>query len=91
MSRMPAADRSPRPSGPVPARRAADSPAQPLYASKPGSRVTKRGGRVVAIEDGEEVASRRLLDVSHVAVFGNVDVGSALLRACFDAGIPSCG
>jgi CRISP-associated protein Cas1 len=67
---------------------AADSPAQPLYASRPGSRVTKRGGRVVAIEDGEEVASRRLLDVSHIAVFGNVDVGSALLRECFDAGIP---
>jgi CRISPR-associated protein Cas1 len=67
---------------------AADSPAQPLYASTPGSRVTKRGGRVIAVEHGEAVASRRLLDVSHVAVFGNVDVGSALLRACFDEGIP---
>jgi CRISPR-associated protein Cas1 len=67
---------------------AADSPAEPLYASKPGSRVTRRGGRVVAIEDGVEVASRRLLDVSQIAVFGNVDVGSALLRARFDAGIP---
>jgi CRISPR-associated protein Cas1 len=42
----------------------------------------------VLIEEGKEVVSRRLLDVSHVAVFGNVDVGSALLRECFDAGIP---
>lgn len=67
---------------------AADSPAQPLYASKPGSRLTKRGARVIAIEDGEETASRRLLDISHIALFGNVNVGSALLRACFDAGIP---
>lgn len=67
---------------------AADSPAQPLYASKPGSRLSKRGARVVLIEDGEEVASRRLLDVSHVAAFGNVNIGSALLRACFDEGIP---
>lgn len=67
---------------------AADSPAQPLYATTPGGRLSKRGGRIVAIERGEEVASRRLLDVSHIAAFGNVDVGSAVLRACFDAGIP---
>ena len=67
---------------------AGDSPAQPLYASKPGSRLSKRGARIVAIEGGEEVASRRLLDVSHIAAFGNVDIGSAVLRACFDAGIP---
>lgn len=40
------------------------------------------------IEDGQEAASRRLIDVSHIGVFGNVDVGSALLRACFDAGVP---
>lgn len=66
---------------------ASDPAAQPLYASTPGARVTKRGGRVVLIEEGKEVASRRLLDVSHVAVFGNVDVSSALLRECFDAGI----
>lgn len=67
---------------------APDPAAEPLYATTPGARVTKRGGRVVLIEAGKEVASRRLLDVSHVAVFGNVDVGSALLRECFDAGIP---
>lgn len=66
---------------------ASDPAAQPLYASTPGARLTKRGGRVVLIEDGKQVASRRLLDVSHVAVFGNVDVGSALLRECFDAGV----
>ena len=67
---------------------AGDSPAQPLYATTPGSRVSKRGGRVVLLEDRKEVDSRRLIDVSHIALFGNVDAGSALLRACFDAGIP---
>lgn len=74
----------------VPARRlvAANSPARPLYATTPGSRLTKRGGRVVLLEEGEEVTSLRLIDVSHIAVFGNVTVGSALLRACFEAGTP---
>lgn len=67
---------------------ASDSPATPLYATTPGSRLTKRRGRVVLLEDGSEVASRRLIDVSHIGVFGNVDVGSALLRASFEAGIP---
>jgi CRISPR-associated protein Cas1 len=67
---------------------AGDSPALPLYATTPGSRVSKRGGRVVLLEDRKEVDSRRLIDVSHIALFGNVDAGSALLRACFDAGIP---
>lgn len=42
---------------------------------------------MLLIEDHKEVSSRRLLDVSHVAVFGNVDVSSALLRECFEAGI----
>lgn len=66
---------------------ASDPAAQPLYASTPGARLTRRGGRVVLIENGKQVATRRLLDVSHIAVFGNVDVGSALLRDCFEAGI----
>jgi len=67
---------------------AAAPSAQPLYAMTQGSRVTRRSGRVVLLEKGEEVASRRMLDISHIAVFGNVDVGSALLRDCFDAGVP---
>ncbi len=77
--------------------RAKDSPrrlmatapsAQPLYATTPGSRVTRRRGRVVLLEHGQEVAAVRLLDVAHIALFGNVDIGSALMRECFDKGIP---
>jgi CRISPR-associated protein Cas1 len=67
---------------------APDPVATPLYATTPGARITKRGGRVVLTEHGVEVSSRRLLDVAHIAVFGNVDVGSALLRECFEHGIP---
>ena len=67
---------------------ASASPATPLYATTPGSRLSKRGARVVLLEDGQETSSRRLIDVSHVAVFGNVTVGSSLLRICFDAGVP---
>lgn len=77
--------------GPKPDRRrliATDPPATPLYAISQGSRVAKRGGRAVLIEDGEEVQSRRLLDISHLAAFGNVDVSSALLRELFDRGVP---
>lgn len=67
---------------------ASDPASSPLYATTPGSRLTKRGRRVILLEDGKEAASRRLIDVSHVAVLGNVDVGSSLLRACFEIGVP---
>ncbi len=67
---------------------ASDPASSPLYAATPGSRLTKRGGRVILIEEGKEAASRRLIDVSHVAVFGNVDVSSSLARACFETGVP---
>jgi len=67
---------------------AADAAAQPLYASSQGSRLSKRGERVVLMEEGQEAASRRLLDVSHIALFGAVDASSALLRECLDRGIP---
>ena len=67
---------------------APDPVATPLYATTPGARLTKRGGRIVLKEKGVEVSSRRLLDVAHIAVFGNVDIGSALLRECFSQGIP---
>lgn len=67
---------------------AGDPAATPLYATTPGARLAKRHGRVLLLEEGREVASRRLIDVSHIGLFGNVDVSSALLRACFEAGIP---
>jgi CRISPR/Cas system-associated endonuclease Cas1 len=29
-----------------------------------------------------------MLDIAHVAAFGNADISSAAIRACFEAGIP---
>lgn len=67
---------------------AGNPPASPLYLTTQGARLTKRGGRAVLIDEGEEAQSRRIVDVSHVAVFGNATVGSALLRELFDRGVP---
>ncbi len=67
---------------------ASDPPTTPLYATTQGARLSKRGGRVALVQDGNEVDSRRLVDVSHVAIFGNVTASSALLRELFDRGIP---
>ena len=64
------------------------SPASPLYLTSQQSRLTKRGGRAVLLEEGKETQSRRIVDISHLAVFGNPSVGSALLRELFDRGIP---
>jgi len=67
---------------------AADPAAQPLYATEQGARVTKRGGRVVLLRKDEELASRRLIDVSHIAIFGHIEIGNALLHDCFERGVP---
>ncbi|HEY9722889.1 MAG TPA: CRISPR-associated endonuclease Cas1, partial [Oscillatoriaceae cyanobacterium] len=67
---------------------AADPAAAPLYVTAQGSRLTKRGGRAVLMEDGNETQSKRIVDISHVAVFGNASIGSALLRELFDRGVP---
>ena len=65
-----------------------DPASAPLYVTTQGVRLSKRGGRVALVEEGKEVDSRRLVDVSHVALFGNVSISPALLRELFDRGIP---
>lgn len=65
---------------------AGDPPATPLYLTTQGSKLSKREGRAVLFVDGEKKQSRRLVDISHIAVFGNADVSSALLREMFDHG-----
>lgn len=54
----------------------------------PSAIVRKRRERLVLEVDGEERGSRRLLDVSHVAVFGNAVLTSAALRGCVEADTP---
>ncbi len=75
---------------PRPTRRliAADDTREPLYVMSPSAIVRKRRERLVLQVDGEEQGSRRLLDVSHVAVYGNGTVTAGALRACLEADVP---
>ncbi len=60
----------------------------PLYVTDHASYVGVRGGRVIVSKDREEVNSARLIDVSHLCVWGNVQVSTQALAAFFDRGIP---
>lgn len=64
------------------------SAATPLYVTTPRARVRKDGGRLILEVDGEKLDSRRMIDVSQLAVFGNATVTAAALRACLERDIP---
>lgn len=67
---------------------AGDAPSQPLYVTRPGALLRKRSKRLELEYEGERLESRRLIDVSHLALLGNVTVTAAAMRACMDADIP---
>lgn len=67
-----------------------DSAARPLYVTEQGMTLGLRSGRVVMTKQGEELGAMRFLDVSQISVFGNVQVTTQLLRACFREEIPVC-
>ena len=67
-----------------------DSAARPLYVTEQGARVGIRSGRVVVTKDREELQQLRLIDVSQVALYGNVQVSSQMMRAAFREEIPVC-
>lgn len=62
---------------------------RPLYVTEPGAVVGRRGGRVEVTLRGEVIATARLIDVSQVCVFGNVQVSTQLLRELFTREIPT--
>lgn len=66
---------------------AGDAPSRPLYATKPGSFIRKKSKRLLLEHEGEQEASRRLIDISHLAIFGNVTVSAAAMRACLEGDI----
>ncbi|PKZ41573.1 CRISPR-associated protein Cas1 [Kytococcus schroeteri] len=59
---------------------------RPLYVTIPGARVGVSGGRLVVTLNGEPLSSARLEDVSHVAVFGNVQVSTQAMTALWKRG-----
>jgi CRISPR-associated protein Cas1 len=65
-----------------------ESAAHPMYVTDPRCRVGREGGRVVVVRQGETLASERLIDVSQLCVFGNVQVSSQLVGELMSRCIP---
>lgn len=68
-----------------------DPSARPMYVVEQGVTVGVRSGRVEVTRRGEETGrleSVRLIDVSHIAVYGSGQVSTQLLKACFKREIP---
>lgn len=69
---------------------AADCSSRPMYVSVPGAYVTKRGGRIEVSKSKELLTSERLIDVSELSVFGNVQVSTQLVRELMQRDVPIC-
>ncbi len=67
-----------------------DPSARPLYISEHGAYLRKRGGRIEVHRDDQVLETIRLIDVSQVCMFGNVQVSSQLLRELFARDVPVC-
>jgi len=70
---------------------ARDDPRRPLYVMSPAAIVRKRAGRFMLEVDGEQQTSVRMLDVAHIAVFGNATVTRARCGRAWRATSRSCG
>ncbi|MGI8794839.1 MAG: CRISPR-associated endonuclease Cas4g/Cas1g [Acidimicrobiales bacterium] len=68
----------------------ADAQARPLYVSEQGAWIGKDKGRLAITRKGDHLASARLLDVSQLCVYGNVQVTTQALRELFAHDIPTC-
>lgn len=67
-----------------------DLEARPLYVTEQGTMVGLRQGRIEVSRKKELMEAVRLLDVSQLSVFGNVQVSSQLLRRLFSLEVPIC-
>ncbi len=68
----------------------ADGEARPLYVTEQGAWVGKDKGRVTVTRKDAQLLSVRLIDVSQVCIYGNVQVSTQLLRELFAHDIPTC-
>lgn len=62
--------------------------ARPLYLTEQGTTVTKDHGLLVVRKANETLSTVRLLDVSMLCLFGNIQVSSQLLRELLSRDIP---
>lgn len=67
-----------------------DSAARPLYVTEQGTRIGVRKGRVTVSQQKEVLQEVRLIDVSQVSIYGNVQISSQAMRAMFDQQVPVC-
>lgn len=67
-----------------------DNASRPLYVNEPGMYVGKSGGRIVLTKRRETVDEVRLIDVSQLCVYGNVQVSTQLLRELMSRDVPIC-
>ena len=64
--------------------------ALPLYVQTQGAAVGKSGDELTVKSKGDIIAKARLLDVSSVSLFGNVQVTAQATRELLSRGIPVC-
>jgi CRISP-associated protein Cas1 len=64
--------------------------ASPLYLSQPGSRVGIDGERLVVKAERNVIAQIRLIDISQVSIYGNVQVSTQATRELLSREIPIC-
>jgi CRISPR-associated protein Cas1 len=64
--------------------------ALPLYLQEHGLVLGKKGDNLAVLKSGKSVQEVRLLEVSQVCLFGNIQVSVQALRALCERGIPIC-
>ena len=64
--------------------------ALPLYLQEHGLVLSKKGDNLAVLKSGKSVQEVRLLEVSQVCLFGNIQVSVQALRALCERGIPIC-
>lgn len=68
----------------------ADGAARPLYVTEPGAYVGKKGGRINVTKRKEPIMDVRLIDVSQLCIFGNVQVSTQMVRELMSRDVPIC-
>ncbi len=67
-----------------------DDAPQPLYVTEQGAWLSKDKGRITVTKNKEVLTSVRLLDVSQINLYGNIQVSSQLFRELFARDVPVC-
>lgn len=64
--------------------------ALPLYVNEQGTRIGKEGERLAVQSKGKTLQEVKLMEISQVSLFGNVQISSQALRELSSRGVPVC-